>query len=135
VSLAQIRANFKRLQEGIPLIATKAAEAGAAVVLEADQNNLFPGHGFDTGALHDAQIMIQTEDSSIRKTFAIGTDQDAPALAGNGLPPREYDASVEFGTSKMAPIPHLRPAVDQNRDAVRGAIEDELIAGIDGLIK
>ena len=41
-------------------------------------------------------------------------------------PTVEYGAALEYGTSRMAPRPYMRPGLDNNGPAIVKAIEDEL---------
>lgn len=49
--------------------------------------------------------------------------------------PQTYGRFIEFGTSKMAAKPFLRPAAVQNTDAALSAIKDGLAKAVDRAVK
>ncbi len=77
----------KRLEKAL-------TEEGNAIVVAA-QANLYPGHGYETGELHDS-IHYDTIDSLHGELHV-----DAP-----------YAAYVEFGTYKMDARTYLTPAIE-----------------------
>ncbi len=68
-----------------------------ADITTAAQNKLYPGHGYDTGFLHDSFETLPGPTMHSRIIHVA-----AP-----------YAGWVEFGTSRMAAIPFLLPAITQ----------------------
>ncbi len=127
------KALFSALNAGAtPMV--KAAKAKAAIA--AHQHNMQYGGGYvvvDPGLLK----------SSIKKRrltkgeHAIAVEQGAAVAVyigkGNGgLYPR-YWHFLEDGTAKMAAVPFLRPAFDENKEAAVQAFADKLKKNIDKL--
>ena len=75
------------------------------------KENLYPGHGFDTGNLQGS-ITHATSDVS--------------AFIGTNV---EYAPYVELGTSKMSASPFLRPAVEEHGDEYRTILSNRLQHG------
>ena len=82
----------------------------AALIVEGAAKNLSP---VDTGNLK----------GSI--THAVGKDD---ARVGTNV---EYAPYVEYGTSKMAAQPYLRPAVDNNIEAIKKRMKEKYKVAID----
>lgn len=61
---------------------------------------------------------------SIHSEFEEQTPNSASAVVGTDV---EYGKYVEFGTSRMSAQPYLRPAVDENREAIEKAITDSFV--------
>ena len=104
-----LKAKFDQLSDDAGGTKVRAAlRAGGMVVMNAAKANA----PVLTGNLRRSIAIV---DGPGPQEITIGTDV-------------EYAPFVEFGTSKMAAQPYLRPAIDENHDAVIGAIEDALSA-------
>lgn len=97
---------------GGAILAT-AVSAGA-LVIEADAKRRAP---VLTGNLRRSihhEVVLQTES---RAVATVGTDV-------------EYAGYVEFGTSRMAAQPYLRPAADENTAAIEAAVSAVIDAAL-----
>lgn len=74
------------------------------------KDELYDGHGLDTGRLRNS--ISHAEDESEMAVY-IGTNV-------------EYAPYVENGTSKMSAIPFLRPAVTDHTDEYKSLLESAL---------
>ena len=72
------------------------------------KDQLYDGHGFDTGRLRNSISHAETEDA-----VYIGTNV-------------EYAPYVELGTSKMSAIPFLRPAITDHIEEYKQLLSDAL---------
>lgn len=90
----------------------KAYERGLeAIGLTAEayaKKNLYPGHGFDTGRLRNSITHV--------------TDGEYVYIGTNV----EYAPYVEFGTSKMAPRPYLKPAATEHTKEYEFLMQESL---------
>jgi HK97 gp10 family phage protein len=120
-----------------------AARKSFKTVLDAAKNNLYPGHGYDTGQLkrtlkisaravkgkdlrskyvNPGDVVIATVSAKLEKKHIktktgiknIGDVSDARAIA------------LEFGTANMAAKPYLRPALEANYQTVTETLKIEL---------
>lgn len=109
----QLARNLARLNGGERRQAQRdGLEAGARVV-EIHSKRLCP---VDTGFLRNS---IQVD--SVTPTEAI--------IA----PHTEYAEPVEFGTSRMAARPYMRPALDQHEGEILDAVRDTVAAFVDSV--
>jgi HK97 gp10 family phage protein len=92
---------------------SKAALPGAIIIKDASSENA----PVDTGFLRDSHDTAEIEGGAEIQVNA------------------DYAGFVEFGTSKMAPQPFLRPAIDDNADAVTIAIAADINKQVKELIK
>ncbi len=82
-------------------------KAGKSVYRVSDPNAKL-GVPVDTGALQ----------ASIKKSVTRNGDKTTGEIsAGNGQVP--YAAMIEFGTSKMAARPYMRPAINENSELIK----------------
>lgn len=72
------------------------------------KEQLYDGHGLDTGRL--------------RNSITHAEDEDAVYIGTNV----EYGKYVELGTSKMAAIPFLKPAATEHTEEYKKLLEDAL---------
>ncbi len=89
-----LTSRFAELVPEIRLELVGAVREAGQDLVSAAQANLYPGHGYDTGELHDS---IHFDD-----------DQEGGGTLYVDAP---YAGYVELGTSKMAPIPFVSPAL------------------------
>lgn len=109
----ELRRNLKRLQGAQRLQAQKNGLAAGASIVEAYAKMVVP---VDTGALKNS-IMV---------------DEVTPTQA-TIAPHTEYAAAVEFGTSRQAAQPYMRPAIDQHDREIVKAVEDNVAAFLDSV--
>jgi HK97 gp10 family phage protein len=100
-----MRRIMSRLTEFAEKIPVDALMAGAEVVYQRSQE-LVP---VDTGFLKKSGFIQQQGDD-----VQVGYDAD-------------YASFVEFGTSKMAAQPYLRPAIDNNEEEILNAVGSKII--------
>lgn len=111
VGLPELQRKLKRAgEEGLKAEA-EGFEVGAQVIVAAAQQNIRDKDIIDTGNLLDSvQPWPAERDAKGNVSVDIGT-------------PVEYGTYHEFGTSRMAARPWLRPALDENIDKARKAVE------------
>ena len=87
---AEVKRAFEKLIDAVE--AGELSMVGAEVVYDLSQNDV----PVDTGELRDSGEVLQDGDEAIVRYTA------------------EHAAPIEFGTSKMAAQPYLRPAIDKH---------------------
>lgn len=93
---------------------TEVTQAGADVIAEEWRAQARSRLGTGPGIAHYPEaIEVRTRPGKNGATALIGLG-DVPALP-NEAQPREYAAALEFGTSKSAAKPTLRPSFDASR--------------------
>ncbi len=98
-------------------ILAQAAEAGGQVVLE-DAKNHCP---VDTGAL---KASLHIEKGKSKKP---DIKQEVKILPGKK---EYYGTFVELGTTRQATQPYLRPAVDENKEQIATAVNQEILKAL-----
>ena len=93
------------VRDALPEIALKSAS-----IIEASAKEKVPVR---TGALRDSIITELVENSRSTVTIEVGPTED-------------YGDDVELGGSRKAAQPYLRPAADENEEAVVDALVEEL---------
>lgn len=115
---------IKRLGKLPEAVAGKAMDdalmAGAEIV-RADASRRAPRR---TGKLAESIVAELQEGKSGRKSAVIGPNEEA-----------FYGSFVELGRSNQAAQPYLRPALDENKNAVQRAIADALRAAIEKAVR
>jgi len=106
-----IEKDFERYSQNLLGRVGKAVQAGALKIQGDAQRNLpnSDGRGVDTGTL--------------RRSITYEMDGEDAAEVGTNV---EYASYVEFGTSKMKPIPFLTPAFEANREGVVSVIKQAM---------
>lgn len=77
-----------------------------------------------------AKVAAPVDTGALRNSIML--DEVTPERAIIG-PHVEYAEHVEFGTSRMAAQPYLRPALDEHEREIVGAIEDAVRGFVDGI--
>lgn len=98
IDASEVNAMLSRLSDAGRGRALGSALLAGALLVEGDAKRRAP---VDTGTLRNS---IRAEQQS-----------DTEATVGT---PVEYAPFVEYGTSRQAAQPYLRPALEQNRDAI-----------------
>lgn len=103
--MARLRSDLTKIAKRMPLAASKALLKTAADLVDLTKQ-LAP---VDTGALRDSYAALPLSSSRV----LVGTDKD-------------YAKFQEFGTSDMAPQPHLVPAFNQAEETFKANLENEI---------
>jgi len=98
--IKELQSKFKLIENDIQDILSKSVSQGAAVI-EREAKQIVH---VDTGRLRNSIREIKTESSATRAESQVGTDV-------------EYGPDVEFR------YPYLRPAIDNNEDEIKDAVE------------
>lgn len=97
--------SLRKLERELPGTATSACVDGAEIIAKLARGNAPIG---DSGDLA-ASIMVQPAKKAAWVRVDAATEED-----------KEYAGHVEYGTSKMAARPYLRPAIESGkRDAMK----------------
>lgn len=89
--------------------------------------------GLDAGARiveTRAKVYCPVDTGFLRNSILV--DEVTPMLAVIA-PHTEYAEHVEFGTSRMAAQPYMRPALDQHEAEIIGAVEATVAAFVDSV--
>lgn len=89
--------------------------------------------GLDAGARiveTRAKVYCPVDTGFLRNSILV--DEVTPMLAVIA-PHTEYAEHVEFGTSRMAAQPYMRPALDQHEAEIIGAVEATIAAFVDSV--
>ena len=89
--------------------------------------------GLDAGARiveTRAKVYCPVDTGFLRNSILV--DEVTPMLAVIA-PHTEYAEHVEFGTSRMAAQPYMRPALDQHEAEIIGAVERTVAAFVDSI--
>jgi HK97 gp10 family phage protein len=82
--------------------------------------------------MNDAKARVPVLTGNLRRSIALSDGPgDAEVTIGTDV---EYAPYVEFGTSRMAAQPYLRPALDENHEEITRTISDALADLIDGAV-
>lgn len=111
---------LRQLGEAAADALEEAAEAGADIVLE-DAKARVPVR---TGTLKESLTKETTEKTAGRAVVSVGPGKEG-----------FYGRFVELGTSKTAPRPFLRPALDKNRRGVKAAVGDRVKAALEKVVR
>ncbi len=104
--MEELKKKLGKVEVGLSDELETATRAGALIV----QNSAKDRAPFLTGTLKRSIHMETTEKNDRRVIITVGTDV-------------VYAAAQEFGTSRGVPAhPYLRPALDENQDAVKKEI-------------
>lgn len=105
----ELQSKFKNIGDELQKALSEAVSAGA-VVVERDAKIRVP---VLTGNLRNSIREFKKNESPGRVESQVGTDV-------------EYGPAVEFGTSRRAPKPYLRPAIDENRTQIQAAFDAKI---------
>lgn len=114
---------------------TPAVMAGGLVIRDAARiliaHSPATGHVYSYGNVeHQASAPGEppaTDTGNLVAGMAVEKGDRSPTVVqANVGAAAEYDEALEFGTSKMRPRPHWRPAIDQNQGAISAAVETQL---------
>lgn len=94
----KITDNSKAVLDEMKLGIERALTAIGITAESHAKENLYPGHGFDTGRLRNSI------------THAVRTDEKSVYIGSNV----EYARIVEVGSSKRKPKPYLKPAATEH---------------------
>lgn len=89
--------------------------------------------GLDAGARiveTHAKVYCPVDTGTLRTSIMV--DEVTPEMAVIG-PHTEYAEHVEFGTSRMAAQPYMRPALDQHEAEIIGAVEATIAAFVNSV--
>lgn len=89
--------------------------------------------GLDAGARiveTHAKVYAPVDTGFLRNSITV--DEVTPERAVIA-PHTEYAEHVEFGTSRMAAQPYMRPALDQHESEIIGAVEATIAAFVDSV--
>lgn len=103
------RGDVGRFVEARVTPAVRASVQAACDLIEISAKNYVP---VDTGRLQESIT------SEVRET--------GKTVVGSVAPHTEYAGFVEYGTYKMPAQPYMRPALDENREAVTEIFRSEL---------
>lgn len=109
--IKELQSKFSLLDKDIQRILSNAVSQGAAVVERSAKQKV----RVDTGRLRNSIREMKKVESPGRSESQVGTDV-------------EYGPDNEFGTARMAAQPYLRPAVDENQEEIKAAIEQAIEA-------
>lgn len=101
VNVSQVVKNLSKYQANVIKEVVYGCEAVQQEVINNAKARLYPGHGYRYGNLQ----------GSIMPGGIEITDDNVTALI---VANAEYASFVEFGTSRMRPIPYLTPALLEN---------------------
>lgn len=104
--IKELQGALGQLATELPLIVSQAVIEGAGVV----ENSAKQKVRVRTGNLRDSIKQKNKTQSPTKVSVDIGTDVS-------------YGPANEFGTSRMSAQPFLRPALDENEDAIEAVIE------------
>jgi HK97 gp10 family phage protein len=115
----ELAAAFSRLGQAVQgRMLIGALEAGALLVV------------------NDAKRRAAVDTGNLRRSLHVGDQQasgtDASVKVGTDV---EYAPYVEFGTSRMAAQPYLRPALESQEGEVRAEVADALRGLIRGAVR
>lgn len=71
----------------------------------------------------DAKILAPVDTGNLRNGIGSETRDEDDSVVGEVYATASYGPYQEFGTSRMAPHPFLRPALDRHAESYRHAIE------------
>jgi len=114
----EVKRNLGKLEGRVSDKLESATKSGALIV----QNDAKIKAPYLTGNLKRSIHIETTEKTDTKVVVMVGTDL-------------EYAAAQEFGTSRGVPAhPYLRPALDENDEAVKKEIKDALAAVLRGVL-
>lgn len=112
----ELQAKLLTISTKLPSIVAQAVSEGAEVV----ENSAKSKVRVKTGNLKNSIEQKNKTQTSSKVSVDIGTDVD-------------YAAANEYGTSKMSAQPFLRPALDENSNAIKTKIEAAIKSALGGL--
>lgn len=112
----ELQAKLLTISTKLPSIVAQAVSEGAGVV----ENSAKSKVRVKTGNLKNSIEQKNKTQTSSKVSVDIGTDVD-------------YAAPNEYGTSKMSAQPFLRPALDENSNAIKTKIEAAIKSALGGL--
>ena len=77
-----------------------------------------------------AKILCPVDTGDLQASIAVDEVTPVQAIIG---PHTEYEEHVEFGTSRMAAQPYMRPALDNHEPEILAAISQEVAAFVEAL--
>lgn len=129
------RALPERMQNNVM---SSAVRGGAAVIRKAARLNLVSRGAIRTGLLHQSinvRIKNYRRDGVVYAAIGPRYDVVGTTPKGKRIRPANYAHLVEFGTVSANAKPFLRPAIDQNREAVFSGITQRARRGLAREIK
>ncbi len=115
--LAEVQKLFEDMGDAATDVLDKAAKDGADIVFN-DAKQKVP---VDSGKLRDSLVLKKSKvkNAKVRSEYYVSKKSGA-----------EHFAPVELGTSKMKAQPFLRPAIDENMQAVAKTVNDAVLKAI-----
>lgn len=74
----------------------------------------------ETNAVYEITVLGAVDTGNLRRNIEHGVDGDDTAYVGTNV---EYGKYVEYGTSKMAPRPFLKRAVENHQEEYKKLME------------
>jgi HK97 gp10 family phage protein len=77
-----------------------------------------------------AKLLAPVDTGTLRSSITVDEVTPLEAIIG---PHTDYAEHVEFGTSRMAAQPYLRPALDEHEGEIVAAVSDTIAAFVDSV--
>ena len=129
--IEELNKKFKQINSNLKNVLPKAALAGAVIVKSAAQQKARK----KSGALADGIEATITWDKNAPVAWAAtGMDKNKNNIFVKHSKEGKryyYPASIEYGHPEAPAYPFMRPAMDENKTAVRNAVKNQIKALID----
>jgi len=115
--LDEVKKMFEDMGDAAAEVLDKATQEGAELVFNKAKQKV----PVDSGKLRDSLVLKKrkVKNPTVRSEYYVSKKSGA-----------EHFAPVELGTSKMKAQPFLRPAIDENMQAVAKTVNDSVLKAI-----
>ncbi|HCS73345.1 MAG TPA: hypothetical protein DIW17_05665 [Clostridiales bacterium] len=115
--LDEVKKMFEDMGDAAAEVLDKATKEGAELVFNKAKQKV----PVDSGKLRDSLVLKKSKvkNPTVRSEYYVSKKSGA-----------EHFAPVELGTSKMKAQPFLRPAIDENMQAVAKTVNDSVLKAI-----